>query len=383
MNIEIKGKRTAIIMAGGSGERFWPLSRKRKPKQLLKLASEEKTMLEESIERISELIPPEDVYIVTSETILETIRRAIPILPEENVIAEPHKRNTAPCLALGAAFIKAKYGKMGFSAENISIAVLTADQSVSPKEGFVETVDAIMRFVEDKDELGVIGIPPSRPETGYGYIETAEPIEGDSPTKSIKKVLSFTEKPSLETARKYLEKENYLWNSGMFFWRLDFFIDEMKRRLPEVGGKIDLMAEKYKNKTHFALPGALESVSDIFEAFPNISIDFGLMEKTRDAAVVKAFFEWDDVGSWDSLDRIREMDENNNIVEGEASLLDSKNTTVINSSSGRKIIVAGLGLENMIVAATDDAVLICPKSQAQNVKKSVADIKEKFSNKWL
>lgn len=372
-------KRTAVIMAGGSGERFWPLSRMRKPKQLLKLVSD-KTMLEESIDRISGIISPEDVFIITSRVLLEPIRNALPELPPENVIAEPYKRNTAPCLALAAAFIAEKYAG-DYDPSAISIAVLTADQDIKPVDSFSKTVGAALEYVEKENALCTIGIPPSRPETGYGYIELEEPFSGDD-SPGIKPVLRFREKPDAQTAAEYIETGRFLWNSGMFFWRLDNFIESMKKCLPDVGDKIMSMSVLYKKRTHIALPDALESVVSIFEAFPNTSIDYGLMEKAGNVTVAKALFSWDDIGSWDSLERIKTADDTGNIIEGETAIVDSHNSIIINNSD-KKIIVAGLGLENMAVIATEDAFMVCPKDRVQEVKKCVEQIREDKNDKWL
>lgn len=374
-------KRTAVIMAGGSGERFWPLSRMKKPKQLLALASE-KTMLEEAIDRVSPIIDVNDIYIITSELLLEPLRRELTILPPENIIAEPHKRNTAPCLALSAAFIAAKYDNE-FKPEEISIAVLTADQSISPAEGFIQTIDSALNYVENNKALCTIGIPPSRPETGYGYIEVDGYFDYNFNAPEIKPVKAFHEKPTFQKAEEFLLAGNYLWNSGMFFWRLDTFIEQMILCLPIVGNNIELMQKRYKSKTSIALPEALFSISELFADFPNISIDYGLMEKAKDVVVAKALFDWDDIGSWDSLPRIREVDKDQNVVEGKNVLVDVKDSVIINSNKNDKIIVAGLGLENMVIVVTDDAVMVCPKDRVQEVKKCVEKIRTEKGEKWL
>ncbi len=373
-------KRTAVIMAGGSGERFWPLSRKKKPKQLLPLISE-RTMLEESIQRIAPLIPPEDIFIITSETLLEPIRNSLTILPAENIIAEPHKRNTAPCLALAAAFIKTKYADY-FKPDEISIAVLTADQSIDPNEGFINTINSAMDYVENNKVLCTIGIRPTRPETGYGYIETADKFNYDNDSSEIKSVKAFHEKPDINTAEKYIISGKYLWNSGMFFWRLDTFIENMIKCLPSVGNEIDSISNLYKGKTNLALSEPLRTIDDTFKNFPDISIDYGLMEKAENVVVAKALFNWDDVGSWDSLHRVKPADKNNNILDGKAVIIDSKDSVIINSSMEGKI-VAGLGLDNMVVVVTDDAVLVCPKDRVQEVKKCVEEIRKSGSDNWL
>ncbi len=368
-------------MAGGSGERFWPLSRKRKPKQLLSLESD-KMMLEQSLNRILPVIPPDDIFIITSELLLEPIRAAIPLLPPENILAEPFKRNTAPCLALAASFIEAKYSPE-YKREEISIAVLTADQSIKPDEGFAETIATTLEFVEKNSAIATIGIIPSRPETGYGYIEINERFSTEKNKPEILPVVKFHEKPELPLASQYLEAGNYLWNSGMFFWRLDVFIEQMKKHLPAVGSKIDEMSKLSVGKTNIAHKNAFNYVADIFEKFPDISIDFGLMEKADNVVVAKALFDWDDIGSWDSLDRIKKKNKNGNIIEGITSLHDVANSTIINQSTDNKIIVAGIGLNNFVIVVTDDAVLVCPKDRVQEVKQCVKQIRESDNDKWL
>jgi mannose-1-phosphate guanylyltransferase len=374
-------KRVAVIMAGGAGERFWPVSRKGKPKQLLKLISD-KSMIEESIDRISPLIKAEDVYIITGEILLEPIRRALPMVPPENIIAEPYKRNTAPCLGLSAAFVGAKYCEE-YKLNEISIAVLTSDQCINPKEGFIKTVDEAMSYVEKNRVLCTIGIPPIRPDTGYGYIETDGIFDLKSKSCEIKPVKAFHEKPDKETAKNYIKAGNYVWNSGMFFWRLDVFIEKMKTYLPEVGNKIDEISKKYKGKTIIDLPESLNSINEIFKSFPDISIDYGLMEKSDNVVVAKALFSWDDIGSWDSLERVRESDNNNNITEGLNVLLNVKDSIVINTKKEKEILFVGLGFKNMIVVVTDDAVMVCPKDRVQDVKKCVTKIRETGNEEWL
>ena len=368
-------------MAGGSGERFWPLSRTRKPKQLLKLSGD-RTMIEDSIARIAPLIPVEDVFIITSQVLLEPLRLALLDMPAENIIAEPYKRNTAPCLALAASFIAEKYSE-DYKTSEISIAVLTADQNIEPELGFVNTVSAALNYVEEFPALATIGITPSRPETGYGYIEVADNFSDSMDIAEIKTVKRFIEKPDSTAATQFLKDGNKLWNSGMFFWRLDTFISAMKEHLPEVGNQIEEMQRLYKGKTNQAMPEAFSRTAPIFEAFPNISIDFGLMEKADKVVVAKALFNWDDIGSWDSLQRVRKADADGNIIEGRTALIDAKDTIVINTSADDKIVVAGIGLEGMVVVVTDDSVMICPKDRVQEVKKCVEHLRTNKGEKWL
>ncbi len=365
-------KRTVVIMAGGSGERFWPLSRKNKPKQLLNLLSE-KTMLEEAIQRVEGVIDYEDIFIVTSEVLLEPIRNSLPKLPKENIIAEPYKRNTAPCLALAAGFISAKYrGK--FAENEISVSVLTADQDISPLNGFQETINSILSFVEQNEAICTIGIKPTRPETGYGYVEINEKFNSENKIE-IKKVKAFREKPNLETAKIYAESGLHLWNSGMFFFRLDTFIKGMEKYLPEVGSKINQISQLYLNNTDIIINSAFNKIAPIFEKFPDISIDYGLMEKYDNIYTANAKFLWDDVGAWDAIDRVKEKNNVGNIIEGSVALVDCKNTIIVNKSNS-KITLGAIGIEDFVVVITDDAILISPKDRVQDVKKCVQELKE-------
>lgn len=380
-NMKKKMKRTAIIMAGGSGERFWPLSRKNKPKQLLALETD-KTMLEQSIERIMPIIPPEDIYIITGAHLLQEIRNILTQLPPENIIGEPFKRNTAPCLALGAAFIGAKYAGQ-YKPEEITIGVFTADQSIKPDKGFRQTVEATFDYVEQNEVIATIGIVPMRPETGYGYIEINHPFSQDKTKAEILPVVRFHEKPDRQKAQEYLEAKNYLWNSGMFFWRLDVFVNQMSKYLPEVGEHIEEMKSLSLSKTDIAYNTAFNAVSDIFGKFPDISIDYGLMEKADKVVVAKALFDWDDIGSWDAFDRFIKKNDDGNIIIGPTALQDVKNSTIINKSTAGKIIVSTIGLQDFVIVVTDDAVLVTPKDKVQDVKKTVAQIREKGEDKWL
>lgn len=373
-------KRTAVIMAGGSGERFWPLSRMKKPKQLLALLSE-KMMIEESIDRVSGLIDAEDIFIITSKLLLEPIREALPHIPKENIIAEPYKRNTAPCLALAAGFIAAKY-QNDYKEENISVAVLTADQDIKPEQGFKNTVSFILDFVEKGNSICTIGIPPNRPETGYGYVETDSKFQSTTECE-IKKVIAFREKPNLETAKEYCSSGLHFWNSGMFFFRLDYFVDSLKLHLPEVGNQIDTIKSKYNGKTSTAFESSYEGIDEVFKNFPDISIDYGLMEKAENVYTANALFDWDDVGSWDALDRVISKDDSGNVSEGINAVVDCNNSIIINKSTNEQMVIGAIGLDNFVVVVTDDSVMICPKEKVQDVKKCVQNLKANDLHKWV
>lgn len=345
--------RNVVIMAGGSGERFWPLSRKNKPKQLLELTSSGKVMIAEAIDRIAPIIDYDRIYIITGEHLKKPIEDALPLLPKENIIAEPAKRNTAPCLALVAGILAKK------NTEQQSIAVLTADQIIEPEDNFRATISTALDYVEKNKVISTIGIVPDRAETGYGYIEAGEKLNTDN--IGIYKVKSFKEKPDLETAQKYLDSGNYLWNSGMFFYCLDTFIEEMTINAPEIGIEIKNLYESNPD------------MRNIFESFPGISIDYALMEKTKKSVVTKANFNWDDLGAFDALDRVNEKDMNGNIIKGNAIVLECKNSIIINSSNR---LTTAFGLEDTVLIQTEDALMSCLKKDAQQVKQIVDEMKK-------
>ena len=361
-------KRTAVIMAGGSGERFWPLSRRKQPKQLLRLTSEEHTMIEETIARIVPLVAPEDIFIITGEVLLPVMRSMKLGIPPENIAAEPLKRNTAPCIALAAAFIAERYAEQQVEPADISMAVLAADHFISAPDQFRTTAEAAFQTAETTGGLVTLGIAPTRPETGYGYIETSgEPRAA----LEAEPVVSFQEKPSADRAKEFLMSGRFLWNSGMFFWRVDAVIDGLKQYLPEVGGQIDALRSAMRGHTHDLPEGAPAGTRDIFAAMPDISIDYGLMERAANVAVVRAVFPWDDVGSWDALPRVFTADDRGNITLGQSVVIDSSNCVIVNRNADQPATVAVVGLDNIVVVATPDGVLVCPASRAQDVKKVV------------
>ncbi|MBR3090656.1 MAG: mannose-1-phosphate guanylyltransferase [Bacteroidetes bacterium] len=373
-------KRIGIIMAGGAGERFWPLSRKKFPKQLLPLGTNNNSILEDSINRAATVIPYEDIFVITNELLVNTMRNTLKMLPKENIIPEPAKRNTAPCLTLAIAYILARYNNL--SSKDISIAILTADQNIYPIEKFTLTLDAALSYAENNNSLVTIGIIPTRPETGYGYIETAEQCSSDSTALQFNKVLQFREKPNKETAEQFIKTGRFTWNSGMFFWRCDTFINNLIKYMPELGNKIENLKELLLNKTKIISDSLDQPVKNIFNEFPSISIDYALMEKADNVVVCKAIFNWDDIGSWDSLYRTKKADENGNITNGKTSIIDSSNSIVMNYCS-QNLVVAGINLKDLVVVATDDAILVCPKSEVQNIKKTVEDIKNNFGEEHI
>lgn len=353
-------------MAGGSGERFWPLSRQSHPKQLLKLAHPEKSLLAQSIERVEPLVGRENIIIATAPHLLKPIADALPFLDSSQVQAEPHKRNTAGCLVWTAASILARDPTLR---ETASMAVLTADHRIEPAEGFQRTIQAALDLAEETGGLVTIGIRPDRPETGYGYIELA----GDLPSRhevSCHGVRAFKEKPDADTAAQFLASGRFLWNSGTFFWRLDAFLNELALAAPELHAAVEKIAFQLRE-------GDQQGAEDTFASIPSISIDYALMERAKQVYVVSADFKWDDVGSWDALDRSLPHDESGNVAQGSVLLIDTKNAIVMNENS--RVTTCLLGVDDIVVAVTEDAVLVIPKSRAQEVKAVVEALKSNES----
>ena len=367
-------KRTAVIMAGGSGERFYPLSRRTRPKQLLPLVHATKTMIEESIERIESVIDPSDIFIITSEVLQPAIRRVVTSVPPQNIIAEPLKRNTAPCLALAAAVLQARYG----NASEISVAVVTADQFIADVDVFREQVRMALAFAETHPVLVTLGITPSRAETGYGYIE-----RGEACGEEIFNVKSFREKPDKETAEQFLHEGSFLWNSGMFFFRCDTFVNGLVQHEASVGASVDELFTAIGSSSTSVVNGAFAGVDEVFAALPDISIDYALMERATNVVVLPSRFQWDDVGSWDSLDRTNPHDANGNVSVGSTTLVDTHDAIIANYSSNNAMMVSVIGMEDVVVIATDDSIVVVPKDRVQEVKKAVTLMRERGQESWL
>jgi len=361
-------QRIAVIMAGGSGERFWPLSRHNRPKQLLNLTQPNQTMLGEAIHRLQPLIPPENIYVITGNHLLQPIRDAGVGLPPENILAEPCKRNTSGCLAYAAAHLIATRG----APETLSVAVVTADHLIRDEALFRDTVATALDTVEHEPVLATHGIVPTRPETGYGYIEMKNPTTPTQPDRPIPvyDVAAFHEKPDRETAQKFLDSGKYLWNSGMFFWRLDTFLTELDHAQPTLAQATRHMARSLaEHDTH--------ATKKTFETIENLSIDYALMERAKRVVVVQARYPWDDVGALTSLERTRQPDPNGNIAEGDPVLIDTHNSIVVNEAGPENIAVSVVGMHNVAVIVTRDGVLVIPKDRAQDVRHAVAELKKR------
>ncbi len=365
----VKNRRAAVLMAGGSGERFWPVSRQTLPKQFLNLTREKRSLFEQALNHIANIFPLKDIYSVSGPQHVDAIKRAQSGIPDKNIIAEPFKRNTSGCIALAAAELLANSGG---GAYGITMGIFPADHYVMYPDRFKISVEAALNLAENTEALVTFGIKPDRPETGYGYIEAADKAEKAGGNIPVYSAVRFCEKPDSETAQKYVASGKFYWNSGMFFWRLSTFLDELGRVSPDLLNAIEIMSEAIasKNRNRF---------TSVFEGIQDISIDYALMEKARNVMVIETDFGWDDVGAWDALERTCEPDENGNVTVGNPVLIDTRNSIVYNDSGSEKTAVSVIGIDGLAVVVSDDGVLVVPKERAQEVRKAVSELKKRNS----
>jgi mannose-1-phosphate guanylyltransferase len=358
----IKMKRTALIMAGGKGERFWPRSRVSLPKQFLSLTDDGKTMIQLTVERISPLVNIEDVYIATNKNYKELVKQQLPGIPEENILCEPVGRNTAPCIGLGAAHVAKKY-------DDATMIVLASDHLIKNNEIFTETFTQACEVAEKGENLVTIGITPNYPETGYGYIK----YDQNTKEGSAYAVEKFVEKPVLEVAKEYLADGHYLWNSGMFVWKVSTILNNFKKLLPESYAALMKIKESV---------GTADEEAVLNKEFMNLeaeSVDYAIMEKADNIYIIPGNFGWDDIGSWLAVGRIKKTDDDNNVVNGNVVTVNTKNCVI----EGADKLIATVGLRDMVVVDTKDATLISTKENAGEIKKVLAKLRETGKNQYL
>lgn len=357
----------AVIMAGGIGARFWPRSREKAPKQLLEIIGKG-TMIQATVQRISDLITPENILVVTNKVFQEAVAKQLPQLSSENFIIEPLGRNTAPCIGLAALHIRRH------DPEAVMV-VLPADHIMQNEEGFRSLVRLAIWVAYESGSLITVGIHPTRPETGYGYIQVVDENDGTNPyfDRGVYKVKTFAEKPNRPTAERFLQSGDFLWNSGMFIWRVDAILKEIEQMLPE------LWIELKKIDNVIGTEQYTSVLETSYRIIRGISIDYGVMERANNVYVIKGEFGWSDVGSWDEVFRLSEKDEDGNSVIGKTCLHDTKNSFIY---AGDKF-VATVGIDDLIVIATDDAVLVCKKGRSQDVKEIVDYLRRKQLNELL
>ena len=354
----------AVIMAGGAGTRFWPLSRKKKPKQFLPIVSD-KTMIEETVHRLLAKVPSNNIYTIANLEQTQAITGLLPDIPEENLLVEPQGRNTAPSLMLATASIYLQNPKA-------VLAALPADHLIKDPSLFLKKLEAGAAAAVKGENLITFGIPPSYPETGYGYIRFSPEKPIDFLDEPFFPVQEFKEKPEYEQAKNFLEEGNYFWNSGMFLWQADIFVQKLEKHAPSMFIHWQKILDALKNKDE-------AQIASIFEEIPSISIDYALMEKAEGVLMGKGTFGWSDVGAWSSLADIWPRDKQGNTLRGESIILDSQNCLLYNPLK----LTALIGVKNIIVVDTEDALLITQKNMDQKVKEVVEKIKQKGKFEYL
>ena len=375
-----------VIMAGGVGSRFWPFSRTEKPKQFLDFFGTGKSLLQMTVDRFRPLIPIDHMFIVTNVTYKQLILEQIPDLKESQILCEPARRNTAPCIAYATAHIRALcLRKAGLTAANqdwtrkemkANIVVAASDHLILEEEKFRTTIEKAFDFVSENNAICTLGMRPTRPETGYGYIQyinersQSELNDGMSAAKplndGIYPVKTFTEKPNLEMAKVFLDSGDFLWNSGIFIWNLQTISEAFRYLLPEVADRFregELLMGTEKEE---------DFIEQMFPKCPSISIDYGIMEKAENVYVIPSSFGWSDLGTWGSLYELSEKDEQGNVsLHSEARFYEAKGNIVV-LEPGKKAIVQGV--DDMIIAEEKGALLVCKKAEEQRIKQFVSEL---------
>ena len=352
------------IMAGGIGSRFWPLSRVNHPKQFLDILGTGKTLIQQTFERFARLVPIENIYVITANEYLSITQQQLPHLPKENILGEPFRKNTAPCIA----YISFKLHQINPDA---SLIVAPADHLILQEETFLDVCHEALRFVNHFNALLTIGIQPTYPNTGYGYIQH-ESIEA---APSVFKVKTFTEKPNIELAKTFIASGDFLWNSGIFGWQIKRGIHAFQKHIPEMYEHF--AAEEVRLNTE----DEKEVIEEIYPQCTNISIDFGVMEKADNVYVIPASFGWSDLGTWNSAWENMEKDYYENAVAGTNVIVFDASKCVVHVPDKKLVVLQGL--EDYIVADTKDVLLICQKEKEQEIKNYVAEVKRNKGEKFL
>ncbi len=354
----------SLIMAGGSGTRFWPRSKVKKPKQFLNILGED-SLIQETIHRFATFTNTENIYVVSNKSQAEVLEAQTPMLPKENLIYEPVGRNTLPCIGLAAMFAEKE------NPDGIMV-VTPSDHLIQNNELFRDTVLAGAKIAEEKDGIVTIGITPTYPATGFGYVQTSENITGSEAIKQFK-VECFVEKPDAATASKYLEQGGFYWNSGLFIFKVSVFLESIEKFAPE------LYKDLRKIQAEIGLPSFDKTLDTIYRAVESISVDYGIMEHATNLYLVEGNFDWNDLGSWESVYQVNPKDENGNAGSGDAIFQDSKNS-FIHTDNG---LIALVGLDDVIVVQDGNTTLVCPRNKAEDVKKIVDQLKANNKNEYL
>ena len=354
-----------VIMAGGVGSRFWPISRTARPKQFLDILGTGRTLIQQTFDRFKPICPVDNFYIVTSKEYKELVQEQLPDLKEEQILLEPLRRNTAPCIAYANTVIQKKD-------KNANIVVTPADHLIMNDELFRTNINTGLKFISENDALLTLGIKPHKPETGYGYIQTGEHVGGDYP--NFHKVKTFTEKPNYEMAKVFFESGEFFWNSGIFLWSLRSITKAFKEHLNEVQVLFD------KLEPLIGTEKEEDELSNTYMECKNISIDYGIMEKANNVYLETAEFGWSDLGTWSSLHEHSEKDDHNNAkINGKILMYDSKDC-IVHAPNEKRVVIQGL--DNYIVVDSKNALLICPMKNEQQIRQFTNDVKTEFGENY-
>lgn len=355
-----------VIMAGGIGSRFWPMSRNARPKQFLDVLGTGKTLIQQTYERFLKICPKENIIIVTHADYTATVLQQLPDLQPDQVLSEPMRRNTAPCMVYAANKIRKRN-------PNANMVVAPSDHVIMKEEAFIEAIRGCLAFTAQQDVLLTLGIKPSRPDTGYGYIQFID--DKVEQLNKISKVKTFTEKPDLEMAKFFLQTGEFLWNAGIFIWNLKSILQAFEEHTP------DIAALFHEGDHLLDTPGEDEFIKTAYERCPNISIDFAVMEKARNVYVMSAEFGWSDLGTWGSLyEHIKHDPQANAVVGRQVMLYDSKNC-IVNVPKDKLVVLQGL--DDYIVVESDNILLVCRKQDEQQIRQFVNDVKLLKGEKYV
>lgn len=359
--------RYALIMAGGVGSRFWPVSRTEFPKQFIDFFGIGKTLIQSTYERFLQICLPENIFIVTNENYVDLIKEQLPQLSENQILAEPLMRNTAPCIAYGST-------KISEINPDAVIVVAPSDHTIGNLAAFITAIETSMEVAAQTDCLITLGVKPNRPDTGYGYIQyTDEVLVGNS---EVHKVKTFTEKPNLELAKSFLQSGDFLWNAGIFIWSASAINRALQRHLPD-------MHEIFTGgRTVYNTDNEKAFIANAYQLCTNISIDFGIMEKAENVFVLPSDFGWSDLGTWASIYEMAEKDYvGNAVIPSEQVMMYDSSNCMVNMPKEKLVILQGM--HDYIVVEENNTLLICKRAEEQNVKNIVADVKAKFGGKFI
>ena len=360
----------AVVLAGGSGTRLWPMSRDNTPKQFLKLGGD-KTMLQNTVDRILPLVPWERVIVVTNAAYTQEVKQQLPQVPEENIIAEPMRRDTAAAMALGSLIAQ-------YRDPEAIVVNMASDHVLKDVEEYRRVIQTSIELASSKEYMVTVGITPTSPNVNFGYIQSAEVLATKN-SSEVKRVQSFTEKPDTETAKKFLSSGDYFWNANMYTWHVQTCLDAFERHMPSMMPELQRIANAI-GKSNFA-----QELEEAFRTIEKISIDYAISEKAQNLVLLEGDFGWDDVGLWSTVYELGEKDEHGTVIVRDAEdaspvvSLSSKNNLV--STSGR--LIALLGVEDLVVVDSKDVILILPREKAAEVKKAVEALKEKGLDQYL